>query len=36
MLISYSIFGDTAWLQHLQVYQRKSSSLNEDGVPCRS
>ena len=31
MLISYSIFGDSAWLQHLQVYQRKSASINESG-----
>ena len=30
ILMSYSVFGDTAWLQHLQVYQRKSSDLDED------
>jgi hypothetical protein len=29
-LMSYSIFGDSAWLQHLQVYQRKSASLDEE------
>jgi hypothetical protein len=30
ILMSYSIFGDTAWLQHVQVYQRKTARLNED------
>jgi len=30
-LMSYSIFGDTAWLQHLQVYQRKTAQLDQDG-----
>jgi hypothetical protein len=32
ILMSYSAFGDTAWLQHLDVYQRKSASLLEKDV----
>ncbi len=31
-LMSYSVFGDTAWLQRLQVYQRKTASIIEGGV----
>ncbi len=31
VLMSYAAFGDTAWLQHLLVYQRKSASRGEDG-----
>lgn len=31
ILMSYSAFGDTAWLQHLQVYQRKSAVRGEEG-----
>jgi len=30
-LMSYSAFGDTAWLQRLMVYQRKSVEVDEDG-----
>lgn len=32
ILVSYSIFGDPNWLQHLQVYQRKSMQVTEDGL----
>ncbi len=27
VLMSYSAFGDTAWLQHIDVYQRKTAAL---------
>jgi len=30
-LMSYSAFGDTAWLQRIQVYQRKSAEMDEEG-----
>ena len=32
ILMSYSIFGDSAWLQHLEVYQRKAAFMSEDKV----
>jgi hypothetical protein len=31
VLLSYAVFGDTAWLQRLQVYQRKEGNRDEDG-----
>ena len=37
ILMSYSIFGDSAWLLHLDVYQRKTAAISESkgrtGVP---
>jgi hypothetical protein len=30
-LMSYSAFGDTAWLQRLMVYQRKSVQVDDEG-----
>jgi hypothetical protein len=32
VLMSYSAFGDTSWLQHLQVYQRKFATHDENGL----
>lgn len=29
--ISYSVFGDTSWLQRLQVYHRKQADVDPDG-----
>src|SRR5262245_51713527 len=29
--VSYSVFGDTAWLQRLQVYHRKQVNIDSDG-----